>query len=135
MYCDLSNGSHNLIMPQDIPNCSPSGSDFVGPLSLTYSDTSMDWHYLTTVYPFIGKCTLGVRIALVGNWTDKFKYRLAQSCELALLLAGCVLPKDTARICYPLAVTQFTQAECNRISSPVLRACMSKMGYNRNMPK
>ena len=35
---------------------------------------------------------------------------------------------------FPLAVTQFTQKECDRISSPVLNACLSKMGYNRNMP-
>ena len=36
---------------------------------------------------------------------------------------------------YPLAVTQFSQKECDRIMSPVLRVCLSKMGYNPNMPR
>lgn len=36
---------------------------------------------------------------------------------------------------FPLGATQFTQKECDNISSPVLRACMPKMGYNRNMPR
>ena len=35
---------------------------------------------------------------------------------------------------FPVMVTQFTQAKCDRISSPVRRACLSKMGYNHNMP-
>jgi hypothetical protein len=36
---------------------------------------------------------------------------------------------------YPLAVTQFTQSECDRIKSRVIHACLSKMGYNCNSPK
>ena len=59
-------------------------------------------------------------------------------------MSGDVLSKEAARVGYrsmvspklefPLTVTQFTQAECDRISSPVCRACLSKMGYNSNMP-
>jgi hypothetical protein len=36
---------------------------------------------------------------------------------------------------YPLTVTQFTQDQCDKIQAPVLRSCMSQMGYNRNSPK
>jgi hypothetical protein len=36
---------------------------------------------------------------------------------------------------YPLTVTQFTQEQCDTITSPILRSCMSQMGYNRNSPK
>ena len=36
---------------------------------------------------------------------------------------------------FPLTVTQFTQVECDRITASVRRACLSKMGYNPNMPK
>jgi hypothetical protein len=52
--------------------------------------------------------------------------------------------KETARlgyktICpaleYPLTVTQFTQEQCDKITSPILRSCMSQMGHNRNSPK
>ena len=60
-------------------------------------------------------------------------------------LRGSVLPRETARtgyymmvrpkLDYPLTVTQFTQLECDQITSPVIRACLSKMGYNCNSPK
>ena len=59
-------------------------------------------------------------------------------------MSGAVLSKEAARVGYrsmvspklefPLTVTQFTQAECDRISSPVRREFLSKMGYNPNMP-
>ena len=43
-----------------------------------------------------------------------------------------VCPKNE----YLLAVAQFTQKECdNIIVSHVLRVCLSKMGYNCNMPR
>jgi ribonuclease HI len=146
LYWDLSNGTHRLLSPDKIPNCiSEAEGSFRGPLSLTYGDTSAERHSLVTVSPWVGKRTLGVRLAPAGNWDDEFNFRRDQSRELAMLLAGSVLSKETARVGYlqmvcpklefPLSVTQFTQDQCDRISSPALRACMSKMGYNRNMPK
>ena len=67
------------------------------------------------------------------------------SLELALKIAGARIAYDTARIAYrmmvcpkleyPLAVTQFSQQQCDEISSPSLRACLTKMGYNPNSPK
>ena len=39
------------------------------------------------------------------------------------------------KIEFPLTVTQFTQKECDSISSTVIRACLSKMGFNCNMPR
>ena len=88
---------------------------------------------------------LGVRIAPAGTWTDKYKHRRTQARDLALLIAGSVLPPDTARLGYhmmvcpkiefPLTVSQFTQKECDKISAPFLRACLSKMNYNCNMPR
>jgi hypothetical protein len=60
-------------------------------------------------------------------------------------MAGSSLAKETARlgyktmVCpaleYPLTVTQVTQEQCDKITSPTLRSCMSQMGYNRNSPK
>jgi hypothetical protein len=48
------------------------------------------------------------------------------------------MAKETARlgyktmVCpaleYPLTVTQFTQEQCDKITSPILRSCMSQMG-------
>jgi hypothetical protein len=60
-------------------------------------------------------------------------------------MAGSSLAKETARVgyrtmvCpafeYPLTVTQFTQEQCDNITSPILRSCMSQMGYNRYSAK
>jgi hypothetical protein len=89
-------------------------------------------HVLELVPPWIGRrTTLGVWIAPAGTWKDEFDYRQAQSRELALQMAGAVLPRETARtgyymmvrpkLEYPLTVTQFTQTECDqRITSPVI---------------
>jgi hypothetical protein len=113
--------------------------------SLTYGNQSDVHHKLEIVSPWIGRRTLGVRIAPAGTWKDEFEYRRSQSRELALKIAGSVLPRETARtgyyrmvrpkLEYPLTVTQFTQLECGQITSPVICACLSKMGYNCNSPK
>ena len=39
------------------------------------------------------------------------------------------------KIEFPLTVTQFTQKECDSISASAIRACLSKMGFNCNMPR
>jgi ribonuclease HI len=144
IYWDLSDGRHRLIRPDEIPNCNAEGDHYRGPISLTYGNDNTRNH-LVTEDPWVGRRTLGVRIAPAGNWTDEFVYRKAQSRELAIQIAGSSMARATARIgylmmvCpkleYPLGATQFTQQECDIITSPVLRASLSKMGYNCNMPK
>jgi hypothetical protein len=84
-------------------------------------------------------------LAPAGNWCDEYKFRRNQANELSLRLAGSSIAKRTARLGYktmvctalefPLGVTQFSQKQCDTITSPVLRTCLSKMGYNRNTPK
>ena len=146
MYWDLSNGSHRLLLPDEIPGCSTlEGERFTGPISLTYGDKSPTRHLIDTVSPWCGRRTLGVRIAPAGCWTDELVYRKTQARELALLIAGSATTTGTARLGYhmmvcpkiefPLTVTQFTQAECDSISASTIRACLSKMGYNCNMPR
>jgi hypothetical protein len=97
------------------------------------------------VSPTKGLRTLGVCIAPAGNWTDEYQHRRLQARDLALKIVGSSILQETARVIYrmmvcpkleyPLAVTQFLQKECDAITSPVMRACLSKMGYNPNMPK
>ena len=111
---------------------------------MTYG-TDVTRHQLVTEDPWVGRRTLGVHIAPAGNWTNEFQYRRAQSRELALQIAGSSMARATARIgyfmmvCpkleYPLGATQFTQQQCDSITSPVIRASLSKMGYNCNTPK
>ncbi len=134
-----------MLEPHEIDNCTPEGDHFRGPIGLTYGDKSPVRHLLVTESPQRGRRTLGARIAPNGNWNDEFEYRCQQGHELALRIAGSTLAKDTARlgyrmmVCpkleYPLTVTQFTQDQCDKITSPVLRSCMAQMGYNRNSPK
>jgi hypothetical protein len=147
VYWDLSDGRHRLILPTVIPSGVPEGDGMAtrGPIWLTYGVKSPEYHNLVTENPWVGRRTLGVRIAPAGTWTDEFAFRRAQARELALHISGLVLSKDTARIGYhmmvrpkleyPLAVTQFTQTECDTITLPVIRACLSKMGYNCSSPK
>ena len=145
MYWDLSEGKHRLLLPSEIPGGDTTDEITQGPIGLTYGETSPTRHVLETVSPWVGRRTLGVRIAPAGSWSDEFEYRRGQARELALKVAGSALPRETARLGYymmvrpkveyPLTVTQFTQSECDRITSPVIRACLSKMGYNRNSPK
>ena len=144
IYWDLTSGQHRLIRPNEIANCDAEADQFRGPIGLTYGNEPAR-NLLVTEDPWIGRRTLGVRIAPAGNWSDEYVYRRAQSRELALQIAGSTMASDTARlgyfmmVCpkleYPLAVTQFTQQQCDNITSPVLRASLSKMGYNCNMPK
>jgi ribonuclease HI/exonuclease III len=144
LYWDLSNGQHRLIRPDEIDDCDPEGDHFRGPVGLTYGNSAAR-NLLETEDPWVGRRTLGVRIAPAGTWTAEYQYRRNQARELAMLVAGSSMSRDTARVgyfmmvCpkleYPLAVTQFTQKQCDSITSPVLRACLSKMGYNCNMPK
>ena len=144
MYWDLGEGRHRLIRPNEIPECVPEDDHYRGPVGLTYGNGT-ERKLLVTEDPWVGRRTLGVRIAPAGNWDDEFRYRKKQARDLAMLIAGSSMARDTARVgyfmmvCpkleYPLAVTQFTQQQCDIITSPVLRACLTKMGYNCNMPK
>jgi hypothetical protein len=143
---DLSpSKEHRMLEPHEIPNCSAEGDHFRGPLSLTYGDISPVRHLLVTESPRRGRRTLGARVAPAGNWDDEYNFRRKQGNELSLRVAGSALAKETARrgyttmVCpaleYPLTVTQFSQEQCDKITSPVLRSCMAQMGYHRNSPK
>ena len=74
IYWDLSSGTHCLFHPADIPGCTPVGDSYTGPISLTYGSKSAVRYPLDTVSPWIGRRTLGVRIAPAGTWTDEYKY-------------------------------------------------------------
>ena len=144
LYWDLSDGKHRLLPCHEIPGCIKMDGDFSGPINLKYGDFQ-ELRPITTVSPWIGRRTLGIRIAPAGNWSDEFTFRRAQSRDLALRIAGSTLNREAARVGYfsmvcpklefPLGATQFTQKECDDISSPVLRACLSQMGFNCHMPR
>ena len=121
LYWDLSEGRHRLIRPAEITNCAAEAQHYGGPIGLTYGNNNAR-NLLVTEDPWVGRRTLGVRIAPAGNWDDEYTHRWSQSRELALQIAGSTMARDTARIgyftmvCpkleYPLGVTQFTQKQC-----------------------
>ena len=149
LYWDLSKGNHRLLLPEEIPGCVRSGADdedtFKGPISVTYGNKSAMRHPLDTISPWVGRRTVGVRIAPAGSWADELAYRQSQARDISLLLSGSSLSRDTAclgykmmvcpKIEFPLTVTQFSQKECDSISAPFIRVSLSKMGFNCNMPR
>ena len=146
LYWDLSQGKHRLLLPNEIDGCQHDATtnSYSGPIQLSYGNLP-GLRRITTESPWTGRRTLGVRIAPGGSWQDEFQYRRKQSHDLALRLARAHIDRDTARLGYstiisarlefPLTVTQFTQAQCDLISSPVLNVCLTKMGYNKHMPR
>ena len=116
MYWDLSGGTHRLLDLAEIPGCKLVGDSWVGPIELTYGDSSLAKHRLVSESPFDGRRTLGVRLAPSGGWKDEFIFRLSQSRDLARRLASAHLSSGTAclayrmlicpKIEYPLSVTQ-----------------------------
>ena len=145
IYWDLSGGKHRLLSPSELPGCEWNGEQWVGPISLTYGSTSDASHKLVSESPWHGRRTLGVRLAPAGGWKDEFQFRLQQSRDLARRLSSAQISKATARLAYrmlicpkleyPLTVTQFSQDECARLSSPVVCTALSCMGFNQHMPR
>ena len=94
-----------------------------------------------TLFPY----TTLFRSAPAGNWNDEFKYRRQQARTLAQQLNNATMSKETAALAYrmvicpkleyPLGITQFTQAQCDQITAPVISAVLASLGYNRNMPR
>ena len=145
IYWDLSEGNYRIMEPNEIPGCKAQGDSGEGPITLTYGEDKETRYSLVTESPWVGRKTLGIRTAPAGTWTDEFEHRLNQSRELALMMSISQVSKSTAtrgyhhmvcpKIEFPLAATNFSQDQCDKILSPVLNASLSKMGYNRNMPR
>jgi hypothetical protein len=95
-----------MILPSEIPRGTPEGDGLAsrGPIRLTYGVKSPVKHALVTENPWVGRRTLGVRIAPAGTWNDEFEFRRAQARKLALQILGSVMTKDTARIGYHMMV-------------------------------
>jgi hypothetical protein len=74
LYWDLSDGKHGLIRPNEIPQCTAEADYFRGPIGLTYGDNPRK-NLLVTEDPWVGRRTLGVRIAPAGTLSNEYKYR------------------------------------------------------------
>ena len=85
---------------------------------------------------------LGARLALDGGDESEFTYRLDQ----ATALAGKIISSPFSRydieviynqrwissVGYCLPVTQFTDAQCDKMQQPAYNAFLPKMGFNRH---
>ena len=93
--------------------------------------------------PDKGLRTLGVRLAPTGNQNDEYQYRLTQAKQIAQLIYNAPLSRAETTIAheqvwwpsvgFPLGVTTFTKAECNKIQAGFQAKFIAKMGYNRSM--
>ena len=93
--------------------------------------------------PTKGLRTLGVRIAPTGNQHDEFQYRLTQAQQIAKLIYNAPLSRAETTIAheqvwwpsigFPLGVTTFSKAECNKLQAGFQAKFIAKMGYNRTM--
>ena len=88
---------------------------------------------------------LGVRLEPNGQMETEEKYRTEQAEVLAheieasyiiranaLILYDCIwIPQ----ISYCLPITTLTDKQCTQVHKPILRSIISKLGYNKNMPR
>jgi hypothetical protein len=57
MYWELSDGQHQLLLPEEVPGGETESGRTVGPISLTYGNQSDVRHKLEIVSPWIGQRT------------------------------------------------------------------------------
>ena len=100
---------------------------------------------ITQVKPSSGLRTLGVRLAPDGNFRDEFLYRLSQAQEVVQNLQKVRFTRFEASIAYervwwpkmsyPLAVTNFTKMQSQKLQSKFDNGFLGPLGINRKMPK
>jgi len=88
--------------------------------------------------------TLGVRLAPDGNSTAEFQYLKTTATEWKHRMEKARLTHMDAmfslqssilrKMAYPLAVTTFTETQCNELMKPILCVGLPKIGCNRSMP-
>jgi len=88
--------------------------------------------------------TLGVRLATDGNSQEEFQYLKATTMEWKQKMEKARLTHTDAlfsfrssilrKMAYPLAVTTFTETQCNELMKPILSVGLPKIGCIRSMP-
>jgi len=92
-----------------------------------------------------GLRTLGVRLAPDGNFKDEFAHRLEQAKTFATQAQKAPFTRREAtlalnciwwpRLSYPLSITDFSKAQCEKIQRAFYPPLLSKRGFNRCMPR
>ena len=120
-----------------------SNADFPGNICMVSDlDPYRETFQLDRIEPAEGARILGVRMALTGDMTTEYQYRLAQCKTMAIDLSRAPFdPLDAwmvyesryrAAIRFPLPVTTFTTTECDAIQKPFIHALLPKLGLNRH---
>ena len=100
---------------------------------------------ITQVKTSSGLRTLGVRLAPDGNFQDEFKHRLEQANEITTSMKRYHYTRFEARLAYhrvwwpkmayPLPVTNFSNAQCQKLQSTFDKTFLPRLGINRQTPK
>jgi len=89
--------------------------------------------------------TLGVQLALDGNWDTELEYLLSVTSNWKVRMAASRLSQADAtfslknvimqKLCYPLVTTTFSLQQCAQIMAPILQQCLPKAGMVRTFPR
>ena len=124
---NLTTPTKNICVPNNV--CEPT----LIPLPLKY------------IPPNHGERYLGIRLALDGNMSNEYTYRLEQAHHYKQQVQVSSFNRQEAwlsyhavwlpRMRYSLPLTTFTSKQCRKLQKPSLDAFLPKLGLNRNMPR
>eukprot|EP00957_Ditylum_brightwellii_P041114 3112409-Ditylum_brightwellii.AAC.2 len=108
------------------------------------SCTNPTFHTLQQKNPDDSICQLGLLNNLLEVLKDDYNKRYSTYAKMAYRISKhFITPKNAWRIYqnvwlpagqYPLAVTNWTLKECEKLMSPFLHAILPKLGFNWHMP-
>ena len=132
------------IFPNGKPKIAPA-SDFPQPLVIETPDEPTAQVAVKRVLPSKGVKALGNRIAMDGSMKDELLYKKGKVQEIKKKVLKAPFTRSEATIAhdkvwwpsvgYSLAVSTFDPKQCAELQSIFQQAFISKMGYNRCMPR
>jgi len=100
--------------------------------------------YIPCLETFKARQTLGVHLALDGNWTTEVEYLQSIAQDWHIKMAASRLSAQDAlfslknvvlcKLHYPLVMTTFTLWQCSQIMAPILKQRLPKAGVVRTFP-
>jgi hypothetical protein len=89
--------------------------------------------------------TVGIHIAVTGSQKAEAAHLLRKSIKFADIMTACPLTRSEAAtayftvylpsVTYSFPATCLRKTDLDTVQRPAVNACLSAMGYNRNMPR
>ena len=100
---------------------------------------------ITQIPPNKAERQLGLRVSMTGSWKDEIQFRERQILQLSRKIFYAPLTHTEAYLAYrvylmsmvkyPLHVTTFSLAQCDRLNKIIYKHILPKCGFNRNTPR